>query len=430
MPTLVGSLNAVNSSVTPSNASESDAKPFSLTDLLRGHTEQDSNTPEEAAMLDEGTPQDMTDEPETADSSASYLYWQMPFIPMTITNVAQPFSQLNTQEQLEIPTTDVTEFFENTSQYSEDRPLPVLEVLTTQAATELEAVLPLPSEAISTEIQAETFEPFVKMSVNTTQDAKAISTVEGETQSEVMKNMNNDNPDEMIQRPLFPIEKNQEVSFQTTQPFSTEASAVSLFQPIQPQYIQMKATAPTNDSQQEDTTTIQFISQHLNDVLSQKVGPILSESTAQQVPLAQKGDVSSQITMELMSLQPEVISTGAGVNIDSYTAQIKIHPEELGPITAKIEMNDGIASITFMTEHAHVKQLMEVNLPELRHAFQNSSLNLTSVDIHHGGHQDKKGQSEYPKTQDEPDGTLRFKSNQNQDSQAPKASHLIIDTYA
>jgi flagellar hook-length control protein FliK len=143
-------------------------------------------------------------------------------------------------------------------------------------------------------------------------------------------------------------------------------------------------------------------------------------------------DAQGKIKMELLSLKPEPFMGLAGLKLEQYTAQIKVHPQELGPITAKIEVNDGVTTITFLTDHAHVKQLMESNLPELRQAFEQSHLHLNTVDIHHGGSQEKKEQPTYLNREDEDnlDEKPEIKGRKSNDSHDIKTNRSIIDTYA
>lgn len=141
-------------------------------------------------------------------------------------------------------------------------------------------------------------------------------------------------------------------------------------------------------------------------------------------------DVAPKMSFLLTSLQPEVLAQGVSYQTENYTAQIKVHPQDLGPITAQIEVSQGATNITFVTEHAHVKQLMEVNLKELHQAFQDSSLNLTTVNVHHSGSQDKRDQhSSSPKPFEEEDSDLKV----NQPTINSRENHTInsiIDTYA
>jgi flagellar hook-length control protein FliK len=185
------------------------------------------------------------------------------------------------------------------------------------------------------------------------------------------------------------------------------------------------------DLSQSATSNLQVLTQHLNDFLTQGMGPVQSGASSQSLPLTTPAfDAPAHITMELLSMQPDPLAHSAGLNLEHYTAQIKVHPQELGQITAKIEVNNGIATITFLTEHAHVKQLMEANLPELRQAFQHSSLNLNNVDVHHGGSQDKKEPPAYVNPDEEEDVVQGKIVNKATESHGVQTNRSIIDTYA
>jgi flagellar hook-length control protein FliK len=187
----------------------------------------------------------------------------------------------------------------------------------------------------------------------------------------------------------------------------------------------------TIENQPDRTLNLDALTQQLNAVLTQDVTPILSKGMQALPPsfLTQAGNAPS-IRMELASLQPEPLVEASGLQLENFTAQIKVHPEELGPITAKIEIKEGVATLTFLTEHPHVKQLMEANLPELRQAFQQSHLNLNTVDVQSGGSQDKKEPHQPFYHPEEDDGLTEKQRHIRAQSEAKKSDRSIIDTYA
>lgn len=185
------------------------------------------------------------------------------------------------------------------------------------------------------------------------------------------------------------------------------------------------------DTTNETTSTQQLLTKHFGDFLAQNIDFTTNSSETQ--PSTTAPNIQSRITMELISIKPDTLADSAGVKLDSYTAQINIHPEEFGPISAKIEVNNGMANLTFMTEHTFVKQLMEKNVNELHDAFQQSNLYLNAVDIQHNGSQDKqqKQQPELSGFEDEEDVfTNKIAVRTNVPSARAISNLSIIDTYA
>lgn len=66
---------------------------------------------------------------------------------------------------------------------------------------------------------------------------------------------------------------------------------------------------------------------------------------------------------------------------NQYHVSIKVAPEELGPITAKIKMDKNRAIIDIMVNNAHVKGVMEANLSALKAQFSQSSIQIESINV-------------------------------------------------
>lgn len=63
------------------------------------------------------------------------------------------------------------------------------------------------------------------------------------------------------------------------------------------------------------------------------------------------------------------------------TAEIKLNPEHLGPISVRIDLNQDQASIIFTAHHAEVKEAIEASIPKLREMLGTQQLNLSNVNI-------------------------------------------------
>jgi len=63
------------------------------------------------------------------------------------------------------------------------------------------------------------------------------------------------------------------------------------------------------------------------------------------------------------------------------TAEIRLNPEHLGPISVRIDVNQDQTTILFTAQHADVKEALEASIPKLREMLSAQQLNLTSVNI-------------------------------------------------
>ena len=82
-------------------------------------------------------------------------------------------------------------------------------------------------------------------------------------------------------------------------------------------------------------------------------------------------------------------------NKELSTAEIKMNPEHLGPISVRIDLTDDQASVQFTAQHAAVKEALEASIPKLREMLGTQQLNLTNVTISQNSTSDQS-QSQSP----------------------------------
>jgi hypothetical protein len=63
------------------------------------------------------------------------------------------------------------------------------------------------------------------------------------------------------------------------------------------------------------------------------------------------------------------------------TAEIKLNPAHLGPISVRIDVDQDQATILFTAQHAEVKEAIEASIPKLREMLGTQQLNLINVNI-------------------------------------------------
>lgn len=66
------------------------------------------------------------------------------------------------------------------------------------------------------------------------------------------------------------------------------------------------------------------------------------------------------------------------------TAELRLNPAHLGPITIKVDVTQDQATVAFTAQHAAVKEAIEAALPKLREMFSAQQLNLAEVNISQG----------------------------------------------
>jgi flagellar hook-length control protein FliK len=87
----------------------------------------------------------------------------------------------------------------------------------------------------------------------------------------------------------------------------------------------------------------------------------------------------------------------AAQNVSS--AEINLHPKDLGPMQVRVSVNQEQTTVSFTSQHAVVREVLDQNLNRLRDMFSEQGLNLVNVDVsdksfssQQGDAQDQKGQ--------------------------------------
>ncbi|RYY74705.1 MAG: flagellar hook-length control protein FliK [Gammaproteobacteria bacterium] len=88
----------------------------------------------------------------------------------------------------------------------------------------------------------------------------------------------------------------------------------------------------------------------------------------------------------------------AAQNVSS--AEINLHPKDLGPMQVKVSVNQEQTSVSFTSHHPMVREVLDQNLNRLRDMFSEQGLNLVNVDVsdksfsrQQGDAQEQKGQA-------------------------------------
>jgi flagellar hook-length control protein FliK len=66
------------------------------------------------------------------------------------------------------------------------------------------------------------------------------------------------------------------------------------------------------------------------------------------------------------------------------SAEIRLNPQHLGPISVRVDVTDDQASVVFTAQHAAVRETLEASIPKLREMMGTQQLNLADVSISQG----------------------------------------------
>jgi len=95
-------------------------------------------------------------------------------------------------------------------------------------------------------------------------------------------------------------------------------------------------------------------------------------------------------------------------NKELSTAEIRMNPEHLGPISIRIDLTQDQASVQFTAQHAVVREALEASIPKLREMLGTQQLNLADVTVSQSTTSDQgQSQSPYQSFSRTPDGQVQ-----------------------
>ena len=93
-------------------------------------------------------------------------------------------------------------------------------------------------------------------------------------------------------------------------------------------------------------------------------------------PLADNADFAQRLGQRMMVMSDNGLQT----------ARIKLHPEHLGPLDIRVQIEDDTAKVWFNVQHGQTRDAVEQALPRLKEMFAEQGLQLTRSEVGSGEH--------------------------------------------
>ncbi len=108
---------------------------------------------------------------------------------------------------------------------------------------------------------------------------------------------------------------------------------------------------------------------------------------------------------------------------DVPSAELRLNPEHLGPISIKIDVSQDQATVSFTAQHAEVKDAIETAIPKLREMLGNQQLTL--VDVNVSQQQSEQNKSSYQTGGQAGNGNKSGQNGNAENSPAPTAVDTV-----
>lgn len=143
--------------------------------------------------------------------------------------------------------------------------------------------------------------------------------------------------------------------------------------------------------------------------------PSASPSTA--VPTLQAPAVTQQVNQASNDQKPLTVpqqvgssewGTGLGdkvvwmVGNQTRGAEIHLNPPALGPLEVRVSISDGQANLSFMTQHAAVREAIEAATPRLREMLGDNGIGMGSVSVDVGSFAQQQSQQQQAENNNRP----------------------------
>ncbi|HEY9269715.1 flagellar hook-length control protein FliK, partial [Achromobacter sp.] len=80
-------------------------------------------------------------------------------------------------------------------------------------------------------------------------------------------------------------------------------------------------------------------------------------------------------------LGQQVVMMSHSARQGMQTAELRLDPPDLGPLRVSLNLSDGVASASFVSAHASVRQAIETALPQLQQALAQAGISLGQTSV-------------------------------------------------
>ena len=108
------------------------------------------------------------------------------------------------------------------------------------------------------------------------------------------------------------------------------------------------------------------------------------------------------------------------------SAEIKMNPQNMGPITVRIDMNQDQATIAFTAQNSEVRTALEASIPKLREMLSSQQVTLAEVNVSQQSTSNDSGRSQQQTAQMMADASANGQGNRHANQELDAQGNPVI----
>lgn len=145
----------------------------------------------------------------------------------------------------------------------------------------------------------------------------------------------------------------------------------------------LASTAQQFQAPQHGASPQDHLAQALAAAAQRQAAPVMNQAAvaAPAVPLVMQVATPVGGTHWGTELGQQVVMMSANARQGMQTAELRLDPPDLGPLRVSLNLADGVASASFVSAHASVRQAIETAIPQLQQALAQAGISLGQTSV-------------------------------------------------
>ncbi len=141
--------------------------------------------------------------------------------------------------------------------------------------------------------------------------------------------------------------------------------------------------APQFQAAHHGASAQDMLAQALAAATQRQAAPVANQAAVAQpvVPVVLQVSTPVGATHWGTELGQQMVMMSSNVRQGMQTAELRLDPPDLGPLRVSLNLSDGVASASFVSAHASVRQAIEVAIPQLQQALAQAGISLGQTSV-------------------------------------------------